>query len=151
MKRGKKEMMALGLAMSVLCSSVNAGTYSNTGVAEKKLRCNKRTADSELIISASTRINISGKVASVNAHVTCNPGIDSIDAELILQIYAESAWPQVWSWKYTANDCGLIMDREYTLSCSGKYRTKCIITAHDGSKKEKIEIYSGEKNYVHKP
>ena len=152
MKRGKKETIALGLALSVLCSSVNAGAYNIAEVSDSKLRFGeKRVVDSEMIMTASTTIDISGKTASLGAHVACSLNVDSIDAELILQIYAESAWPKVTSWTYTENDCGLIMDREFSLNSSGKYRAKCVITAHDGSKKEKIEIYSGEKNYTHKP
>ena len=34
------------------------------------------------------------------------------------------------------------------LKSSGKYRSKCVITAHRGSKTEKISIYSGERNYT---
>lgn len=151
MKKVVKGIMTLGLALSVLCSSVCADAYSNVGIEEIGLRCDtKRTVDSELIIMATTGVDINGKIASLNANITCELDTTSIDAELILQIYAESAWPTVTSWRYTENESMLIMDRKFTLNSSGKYRAKCVITAHRGSKTEKIDIYSGERNYTHK-
>lgn len=151
MQKGKKKILAMGLALSVLCSSVNAGAYSNMGLTKDRLRCDeKRAVNSEMVMTAVTRVEISGKTANLSAGVTCNPDIESIDAELILQIYAESAWPTVQSWSYTENQSILLMDRKFTLNASGKYRTKCIITAHQGSETEKITIYSAEKNYTHK-
>ena len=152
MNKGKKNILALGLALSVLCSSVNAGAYSNARVTENKLRCDeKRSMDSEMVMTACTTIDISGTVASLGATVLCTFDVDSIDAELILQIYAESAWPTVTSWTYTAKNHTLLMDRDFTLNSSGTYRAKCVITAHDGSKTEKITIYSDQKKYTHKP
>ena len=152
MKKGKKNILALGLALSVLCSSVNAGAYSsNARITENKLRCDeKRSINSEMIMTACTTIDMSGKVATLSANVRCTFDVDSMDAELILQIYAESAWPTVTSWKHTENSSGLLIDRYFTLNSSGTYRAKCVITAHDGSKTEKITIYSGQKNYIHK-
>ena len=153
MKKGKKGILALGLVLSALCSSVNAGAYNNAGIAESRLRCDvKRSVNSEMIMLACTTIDIKGRTAALTANVTCNLDVESIDVELILQIYAESAWPQITSWKHTENSSILLIDREYTkLSCSGTYRAKCVITAHKGSKEEKIPIYSGERKYVHKP
>lgn len=149
MKSGKKGILALGLTLAVLCSSVNAGAYSNARVSENRLRYDEKCAiNSEMIMSASTRVEISGKTATASVMVACNPDIESIDIELILQIYAESAWPTVTSWRYTENDCILATSRNFTLNASGKYRSKCVITAHKGSKTEKITIYSGERNYT---
>lgn len=149
MRKGKKEILALGLALSILCSSVNAGAYSDAGTTGSRLRCDtKRTVDSELVITACTDIKISGNTAAVDVAVSCELDVDSIDAELILQIYAESAWPKVESWDYTEKSCVLLESEDYTLRSPGTYRTKCVITAHRGSKTEKITIYSGEKVYI---
>ena len=149
MQKVRKVIIALGLVLSVLCSSVSTEAYSNVEVDGQLRYDGKRTVDSELIVMATTEVEISGRTAHLTANVTCNPEITSIDVELILQIYAESAWPTVTSWMYTENDCILAIDRYFTLNASGTYRAKCVITAHRGSKTEKIYIYSGQKKYVH--
>ena len=150
MQKVRKVMISLGLVLSILCSSVSTEAYSNVGIDGSRLRCDeKRVVDSELIVMATTDVEISGRIARLTAGVTCEFDVTSIDVELILQIYAESAWPTVTSWMYTESDCGLVIGREFTLNASGTYRSKCVITAHRGSKTEKIYIYSGEKKYVH--
>ncbi len=95
-----------------------------------------------LISIASSGLNISAGVATCDASITGQVGVDSVSLTGSLQRYNGSSWVTLKTWTKSATGRTCSMTTTYSVSSGYNYRYRVSCTAYDGGSSETVIVTS---------
>ena len=100
-----------------------------------------------IIDKASSKLSISGGVATLTASMTANPGVSKTLITSRLQKKVNGSWETVQAWTETSSTTSCRLNKTISVSKGNSYRIFSTVKAYKGTDSESIAIYSNIVNY----
>ena len=140
----RKIISSLGVSVLVFNVSLSTPIFANEYETNLEIQNEARYTH---IDKASSKLSISGGVATVSASMTANPGISKTLITSRLQKKVNGSWETIQSWTETSNTISCRLNKTKSVSKGSSYRIYSTVKAYKGTDSESIAIFSNIVNY----